>query len=69
MCLPRVTSLLKKVLIIREKTVCPSPLSWQLHMSYIKMARVCFSLHTNSECTACSARVGTCESGKVVPEK
>lgn len=37
MCLLRVTSLAGKVWIIRDKAVCPSPFSWQLQMSYVKM--------------------------------
>ena len=60
MCLLRVTSLARKVLIIRDKTVCPSPLSWQLQISYVKMTGSCFLQRSSTpshqlcmRCTLC----------------
>lgn len=42
MRLPWITSLASKVLIIRDRAVCPSPLCWQLRMSYVKKTGCCF---------------------------
>lgn len=48
MCCLRVTSFARKILIIGDKTVCPSLLSWQLQMSYVKMTGSCFLQQSSS---------------------
>lgn len=63
MCLLRVTSHARKVLIIRDETVCPSPLSWQLQMSYVKMTGSCFlqrsSTPSHQLCMGCALSYST----------